>query len=311
MENEARYILVGSLIITVSLMLVASLIWLSGGERIAYQHYTIYFRNQSMDGLDISSPVKMRGIKIGEVSDFSFVTGGHNAVKVNVKIEPNTPVHVDSRATVQRNILTGMASIDIGNPNPNSPLQVNQDQESPWPIIAEGSSDLQKVTTNLTQMTIKSARVLDNINQMLDKPNRDALAATLNNLQTLSASLVAHKHVLDETFANINHAAQAMTMAADHISQTSNQANVSLVNLTQQANQTLSHTNAMLGSLQQQSVVLSQHLQQLTDTARTQLKQVGDDVHQSTGVVSGIGQRFNQPASLIFGSGRDEPAPGE
>ena len=66
METEGRYTLVGAVVLAVVALLTLAIVWLTGAaDTIAYQTYTIYFKEQSLDGLAVGSPVKMRGIKVG------------------------------------------------------------------------------------------------------------------------------------------------------------------------------------------------------------------------------------------------------
>lgn len=297
MDSEARYILVGSILIAVSLLLVASLVWLAGGNQKNYSHYTIYFRHQSMNGLDVSSPVKLRGIKIGEVSDYAFTHDHTEAVKVHIKVDPDTPIHANSIATVDRNIVTGLASIDISTPNTQSPLMPTTDTR-PWPVIAEGRSDFDKVATNLSEIGDKAAQTLTNINQLLDADNQRNLADTLDNLQKVSALLATHGPQLTASITHLNTTATALTDAAHHVSVLSDHADTGL----QQAAQTLQQ-------LQQQSVILSQNIQRLTDTGSARLNQVGNDVHEDSQTLQEVGRKLDNPGQLFFDS--SSHAPGE
>jgi len=59
METEGRYTLVGTLVLAVAALMTLAILWLAGAaETIAYQTYTIYFKQQSLDGLAVGSPVK-------------------------------------------------------------------------------------------------------------------------------------------------------------------------------------------------------------------------------------------------------------
>ena len=52
METEGRYALVGTLVLAVIALMTLAIVWLAGAaDTIAYQTYTIYFRQQSLDGL--------------------------------------------------------------------------------------------------------------------------------------------------------------------------------------------------------------------------------------------------------------------
>ncbi|MEW6590406.1 MAG: MCE family protein, partial [Pseudomonadota bacterium] len=62
MEAEGRYTLVGTLVLAVLALMALAIVWLAGmADTIAYQTYSLYFKQQSLDGLGVGSPVKMRG----------------------------------------------------------------------------------------------------------------------------------------------------------------------------------------------------------------------------------------------------------
>jgi phospholipid/cholesterol/gamma-HCH transport system substrate-binding protein len=312
METEARYTLVGSAVLLIVLLLAASLVWVMGGaDRISYQHYTIYFHNQSMDGLDINSAVKLRGIKVGVVTDYAFVAGNKEAVRVNIKLDESTPIHINSQAYIKRNIVTGLATVEISNPDATSPLLTTISPNEQYPVIAEGSSDLDKVTTDLSQMAENGAVLLNKMNTMLSDDNRAAVTATLHNVQVLSAQLIAHKEMLDHAIQSFEDASDAVKLSANNFNQTTSHLDSNIQTLSDNANNTLTQATAALGDLQQQSVVISRQLQMLTNTANYQLNQISRDVHQSANTITTTGQRLANPRNLIFGSGKSEPAPGE
>ncbi len=310
MDSEARYILVGSILIAVSLLLVAGIIWLSGAGQQNDNDYTIYFRHQSMNGLDISSPVELRGIKIGEVSDYAFTNDNSEAVKVHIKVIPNTPIHVDSIATVDRNIVTGLASIDISNPHIRSPLMPGT-KSRPWPVIAEGRSDFDKVATTLGEISNRAAQTLTNINQLLSADNQRHIASTLNNLQQFSALLAAHGQQLSSSIDHLNNAAAALTDAAQHVSALSDHADNDLVLLTQHTDASLQQATQILLQLQQQSVILSQDAQRLADTGSARLNQIGNDIHQDSLSIQEVGRKLDNPGQIFFNNSAKNRAPGE
>ena len=312
METEARYTLVGGIVLLVALLLTASLVWVMGGaDRVAYRHYTIYFHNQSMDGLDINSAVKLRGVKVGVVTDYTFVAGRKEAVRVNIKLDEATPIHTNSLAYIKRNIVTGLATVEISNPDATSPLlTVIPDQEQ-YPVIAEGSSDLDKVTTDLSNMAENGAQLLTKMNSLLSDDNRLAVSTTLHNLQTITNELVANKQRVEHAVQSFEDASDAVKLSANNFKQTTSHLDDNIQKLSDNANNTLTQATTTLNDLQQQSVIISKQLQMLTNTANYQLNQISRDVHDSTNTITATGQRLANPRELIFGAGKSEPAPGE
>lgn len=312
MENDARYSLIGGIVLIIGLLLTVSLVWLmNGADKTDYQNFSIYFRHQSMDGLDVNSAVKLRGVKIGVVSDYGFVTGTGEAVRANIKLNASTPIHVDSRAFIKRNVVTGIATVEITNPQADTPLLTLIPQGEQYPVIAEGSSDLDKVTTDISKMAESGAQLLDKMNLLLDVNNRAAVAKTLDNLEQLSAQLVEHKEVLDKAIHNFNDAAVAVKLTANNFNETTSHVDAQLLTLSQKANLTLDQATASMADIQHQSVIVSQQLQILTNTANYQLKQIGKDVREGSAALTVTGQRYANPRELLFSIGKAEIAPGE
>ena len=69
MEPDARHAWVGLAVLALGALLAAGLYWLSGAEQHAVKRYTVYFEKQSLEGLQINSDVRMRGITVGKVVD--------------------------------------------------------------------------------------------------------------------------------------------------------------------------------------------------------------------------------------------------
>lgn len=312
METEARYTLVGSAVLVVALLLIASLVWLMGGaDRVSYRHYTIYFANQSMDGLDINSAVKLRGVKVGVVTGYTFVSGPKEAVKVNIKVDEATPIHTNSLAYIKRNIVTGLATVEIANPDAKSPLLTAVRSNEQYPVIAEGSSDLDKVTNDLSHIAENGALLLNRLNTLLSDDNRQAVATTLHNVQTLSNDLVANKKLASDAVHSFNSAADAVQQTALNFNKTTTNLDQNLQGISDNINHTLTEATNTLDGVQQQTVVISRQLQMLTNTANYQINQISRDVHDSTNTLSNTGQRLSNPRELIFGGGKSEAAPGE
>ena len=52
------------------------------------QRYTIYFERQSLEGLQVRSDVRMKGIRVGAVTGFSFSAQRPGTVEVVIGIDP-------------------------------------------------------------------------------------------------------------------------------------------------------------------------------------------------------------------------------
>jgi phospholipid/cholesterol/gamma-HCH transport system substrate-binding protein len=312
METEGRYTLVGTLVLAVIALMTVAIVWLAGAaDTIAYQTYTLYFKQQSLDGLAIGSPVKMRGIKVGVVDSYRFARGGDEAVSVTARIDEGVPVHVGAEAYIKRNLVTGIASVEINNGPSSSPLLVEVPKGERYPVIAEGSSDIDKVATALSRLSVNGAQVLEKMNTLLSDDNQRAISQTLANLNELSAHLAANKESLDAAVQGIRDASDEFRFAGASISQAATRAEGSIVSVGKNANTALKEATVAMEKLQRDAGLISAQIQQLTEAGTLELTNVSRDIRTSADTLTTAGQRLSNPRTILFGPGQQQLGPGE
>lgn len=312
MEANARYTLVGSVVLAVTALLVLGLLWVAGkADDIDYKHYTIYFANQSMDGLDVDSAVKMRGIKVGVVTDYEFVAKPSESIKVTIKVQEQTPIRQGALAYVKRNVVTGLATIEISNPQQQAALLEDAADGERYPVIAEGSSDLDRVASAVSRMAENGAQVLDKMNTLLSDENQQRISATLENLKELSDNLAANKQTLNLAVQGMKDASDEFRFAGASIAQAATRAEGSIVNVGQNAQTTLKEATRALESLQKESRAISGKLQALSDTGSLELTVMSRDVRTASDAVTVAGQKLSNPKALLLGPGKQQLGPGE
>ncbi|MFP5381501.1 MAG: MlaD family protein [Gammaproteobacteria bacterium] len=312
METEGRYTLVGILVLGVLVLLTATVVWLAGAaDRIAYQTYTLYFKQQSLDGLAVGSPVKMRGIKVGIVDGYRFARGGDEAVSVTARIDEGVPVHVGAEAYIKRNLVTGIASVEIDNGPSANPLLVEVPKGERYPVIAEGSSDIDKVATAVSRLAVNGAQVLEKMNTLLSDENQRAISQTLANLDELSSHLAANKQSLDALVQGIRDASDEFRFAGASISQAATRTEGTIVGVGDNANVALKEAIVAMERLQRDATLISERVQQFTETGALELTNVSRDVRSSADSLGIAGQRLNNPRAILFGPSRQQLGPGE
>lgn len=312
MEAEARYTLVGMVVLAVAAMGVMSILWIAGKtDDLAYRYYTIYFRSQSMDGLDVDSAVKMRGIRVGMVSEFDFSTKPDDAVKVLVKVSDQTPVREGVRAYVKRNIVTGLATIELTNEPDHGKLLTEVPSGEDYPVIAEGSSDLDKVASAVSKIAENGAEVLDKMNTLLSEENQAHISTTLANLEKISSHLVDSRESLDAAVQGIRDASDEFRLAGASITQAATRAEGSINDVGQNAQAALQEAARTLESLQMETRLISDKLQTLSDAGTQELSAMSRDVRTAADSVTVAGQKLSNPKALLLGPGRQQAGPGE
>ena len=312
MEAEARYTMVGMVVLVVAAMVVLATLWIAGkADSIAYRHYTIYFRNQSMDGLDVDSAVKMRGIKVGTVTDFDFVAKPDEAVRVLIKVSEQAPVRQGAEAYVKRNVVTGLATIEIANPQDHGQLLTEVPKGEEYPVIAEGSSELDKVASAVSRMAENGAQVLDKINTLLSDENQARISDTLANLKLISDHLVSNRQSLEAAVQGIKDASDEFRFAGASISQAATRAEGSIAGVGKNAQDALKEATRALESMQVEAQAISGKLQALSDTGTLEFGAMSRDVRMAADSVTTAGQKLSNPKALLLGPGKQERGPGE
>ena len=312
METEGRYTVVGALVLVVVVLLTLAIVWLTGAaDRIAYQTYTIYFKHQSLDGLAVGSPVKMRGIKVGAVASYRFAKGGDEAVSVTARIDEGVPIHQGAAAYIKRNLVTGIATVEINNGPSSSPLLAGVPEGERYPVIAEGRSDIDKVATAVSRLAVNGAQVLERMNTLMSEKNQHAISQTLANLNEITGHLAANKTSLDEAAKGIRDASADIRLAAANVSQAASRIEGSVVGVSKNADATLTEATAAMGKLQLDTSLISERIQQLAETGTLEMTNVSRDVRTSADVITTAGQRLSNPRSILFGPSKQQLGPGE
>lgn len=312
METEGRYTLVGTLVLAVIALMTLAILWLAGAaDTIAYQTYTIYFRQQSLDGLAVGSPLKMRGIEVGVVDGYRFASNQDEAVAVTARIDEGVPVHRGAAAYIKRNLVTGIAAVEINNGPSTAPLLDEAPAGERYPVIAEGSSDLDKVATAVSQLAVDGAQVLQRMNTLLSDENQRAISQTLANLNELSGHLAANKQSLDAAVQGIRDASDEFRFAGASISQAATRAEGSIVGVGRNAEAALDEARIAMEKLQRDASLISERIQQFTDTGTLELTNVSRDVRTSADTFTTAGQRLSNPRTILFGPSEQQLGPGE
>lgn len=177
MENT-KYFKLGLFVITAIVIAVVGIIVLGGGRFFQKQNVIETYIDESVQGLDIGSPVKFRGVPVGKVDEIALTSIEYPTrrryVLVRAGISQNMfrfplgdPTSPSFMAEVERGLrvrlapqgLTGQAYLeaDYLDPRLNPPLEIDWRPEHPYVPSAR---------SRLTQFTDSFEHILRNIEQV-------------------------------------------------------------------------------------------------------------------------------------------------
>src|SRR5262245_65980363 len=114
MESRGSYFLVGLFVLTIIAGAVATFMWVVRFQlRDDRIFYYVYFTG-AVTGLQEGSPVRLRGVPVGTVTDIALDDQNIELIQVTVTIRPGTPIKADTYAQLAiQSFVTGQAFIQL------------------------------------------------------------------------------------------------------------------------------------------------------------------------------------------------------
>ena len=234
METKANYVAVGAFVLICVIGLVVTLLWLAGAQYSQeYDYYQTIFKG-SVSGLGKGTVTRYNGIEVGRVTDLTFDPHDPQSVIVTLQVQPHLNIREDSVASIASQGLTGGSYVEISGGTRDAPLLAARDDQ-PYPIIRSKQSTLAQLEQSAPEVVAKLDVAASRINDLLRDENRQALAHTLANLDTITTTLAARSGEIDATIrhandavANLEKASSGFQPAIDHVNSTIDTANTTL-----------------------------------------------------------------------------------
>ena len=209
MDSKVNYALVGLFVIVLSVMMIASILWLTtNSEEKVYDVYQAYI-SESVAGLSEKSSVKYRGVEVGRVRDISLVAERPEEVRLLLDIQRGTPLKQDTRATLSSQGLTGLSYVELTGGSRDSEL-LEREEGKAYPEIKTSPSLLVRVDSAISALLQNLDNVSGVANSLLDSLNE--LVTTANTLLSSDENRLAVAHILKD--------AETVTGAfADHVAE--------------------------------------------------------------------------------------------
>ena len=322
MESEARYAWVGGLILVLIALTAGTLYWLKGRDTQDVTRYLVYFKNQSLEGLQINSDVRMQGIKVGKVVDYVILPNQAKSVRVLLEVDSRTPILEGVEAVVTRNLVTGLAAVDLDNVwKGGYPLTTIPEGEK-YIVIDEGIPQMARVAQNLEELSLASQEALTRVNTLLSDENQQALAATLGNIAGLTGEarrgLSRLGPEMSETLVATRQAArrldtvgQEMAPILKEAGQVVQRAGEHLNRLAGETEATLQATRTTLGNLDSGVRDISTHLRLTADLGLQEIQGTAQSLRAAGDSLQATTRDLADPSRLLFGPRKAELGPGE
>lgn len=330
MEPDTRYTIIGAVVLALLAAAIVGFLWLSStGRESDFRFYTVYFERQSLEGLQVGANVNMRGVTVGRVENYSIQPDNINRVKVLVRVARETPVRENTKASVSRNVITGIARIKLDTPGVPGAELVKVAQGERYPVIPEGNSGIDQITDSASRLAESADGALTRMNQLMGPENQKVFTELLVNLRQLSEGLNTRLALLDKSAAGFDQGLVAVRKSADLIARSAQRLADSAEPLAQEAGTTLRDTQVALRELTQATRTLerdlSRSLQVLEkegatllrrsdaalDIGTLELRATTQELRSSAERIARALDRLQDPKAALLGPGEQQLGPGE
>lgn len=330
MEPEARYTLIGTVLLAIAVAALGAFVWLSSsGNKADFEFYTVYFERQSLEGLQIGADVNMRGVKVGRVEDYTISRDNINRVAVTLRVARATPVSENTSAVVARNFVTSIARINLDTPGKPGPALNKVPEGERYPVIPEGTSDIDQIASSVTRLATQADLVLGYLAETLGPDNQKNIAQALLALRQASEGLNQRMALIDQTSRTLQASATEFRQSSQAFTQTMNSVNALIGPLGQEAGQTLRESRAALQTLAEtgrkleQSVdvalrsvdrevsSLSRRTGDAAEISVLELRSTAEELRSSIELISRTLDRLQDPRAALLGPSTRQLGPGE
>lgn len=185
METRANYALIGAFTLAVLAAAFMFVFWFSQASKEGTLDIRVEF-NSSVSGLSRGSNVTFNGVRVGEVKSIELSPTRPGVVYAGIEVSLRAPVKKDTRARLEYQGLTGVATIALSGGTDNSPPLTGE--RGALPVIEADRSDYQNILETMQRLAGRVETVLDNVNNLFSE-NSASIGRTVKNVENFSQAL--------------------------------------------------------------------------------------------------------------------------
>lgn len=295
-----------------TVLLVGALLWLAeafGGRTTTM--YTAYFRTQSLAGLQQESAVTMKGVKVGKVESYQISPRNIEEVKVLLRLDEDTPVKEDTRVVLQRNLLTGFATLGLVDSTQNSPPLKAVLPGEDYPVIQEGESQFDKIADTVPAL-------LDHINEMVGRvtlvfsdENVKSVTATLKHIEETAAAVSSNKESIAASLESLEQLAAEITSLSEALKGFTRKAEKNLDSLGSESARVLEEVRDAAKNFDARVTEIRDAVRGASQVFSQEMTALAQSMGAAADTFAKTVEGFEDPQKIIAGPRRQALGPGE
>jgi phospholipid/cholesterol/gamma-HCH transport system substrate-binding protein len=252
METRASYFLVGLFVLTIIFGVIATFAWVVRFQlRDDRIFYYVYFSG-AVTGLQEGSPVRLRGVPVGTVTDISLDDQNVELIQVTLGIRSGTPIRENTRASIQPAGITGAFFIQLsGGTNDSATLLPREGKRRA--VIQPEASQIEKILIGAPELLTQLAELSQRANRLLGDDNLTKVSQTLSDIAKVTGAVAGRSGDIDlvlsntsQTLAALQKTSVSISSVAGDLSKLTTELNRSQAKLTANADQTITDLRTTL-----------------------------------------------------------------
>lgn len=314
MSSKHSYTLAGAFVLVLGGLFVWGILWIAAGGTPQSVHRYVTFMSESVSGLNVDSAVKYRGMQVGKVESINIDPSNPERIRLLLQVRDDTPITVDTVATLDYQGLTGLATVNLSGAVSNSARLTPQAGED-YPVIRAQPSLFARLDSTTSDLIGNLILVTDNINALLDDRNRENIAATLDSVAQLSADVAAQSGRMESIMDRLDGSLANLQNASSRFPDLAEDARTSAQSITRMAN-SFHDASANLDAAAEQIAVMVKRtggdLAQFSAAALPEISAMLDELRLTAEQLRAASETLAEdPSVLVYGRQPPEPGPGE
>ncbi len=221
MKREAK---IGIFAVVILICSWAGIRFLSGMD-VFSRNKVYYACYDQVNGVQTATPVMIRGVKVGQVSDIVLDPERENGVRLSLSIHRKYDIPKDSRAMIYSNGFLGNKAIELVLGTSSEMLDGGGEikAEHDRDLMAMAGSEFEDIKSKLNDLSERLARTLDNVNDLLET-NRNSFNGIMTHLDSVTGSMdevvTGRKRELREIVDNLSAFSAALGRSSSKIDST-------------------------------------------------------------------------------------------
>ena len=315
MENKSHAMAAGLFVVLVAALLAGLALWLTRDHN-QYNQYELTTKD-GIGGLQPQAAVRYKGVPVGKVMHIGFDPQASGNVLIRIAVDTGAPITATTFAVLGYQGVTGLAHVQL------------DDATEPPPQLPPGASGLPRLwlkSSPLSMLADQGPAILGRVdevtrrlNDMLGDENQKRFSDMLENISGAAAGVRDLSNGVQKTLTQSVEPAladfPALTSDARKALQSLDQAGKNTAAVAADLGETVQRINAPEGPLEQIAEGTQALVRAADGLGRTTLPHVSraaDDVSRAARQLGAAAGGFSDnPQSVIYGSGRAVPGPGE